>query len=117
MLKFSEDRTVYIYGNRIDMRMGLNKIQILTALNFSRIEIVKSIFIFCSKDSKQIKIYYEDDYGAWLLQNRLFDTKFKLPKNLTSGVQINKYQLQMFLKGLDVIEQKPLRALEHKDYF
>ena len=117
MLRFSENRNIYIYGNRVDMRMGLNKIQILVALNFTRIEIVKSIFIFCSRDSKQVKIYYEDEYGAWLLQNRLFDTTFKLPKQLESGVQLSKKQLEMFLKGLDVIERIPTRALEQKDYF
>lgn len=117
MLRFSENRNVYIYGNRVDMRMGLNKIQILVALNFTRIEIVKSIFIFCSRDSKQVKIYYEDEYGAWLLQNRLFGTTFKLPKQLESGVQLNKKQLEMFLKGLDVIERKPVPSLVQKDYF
>lgn len=39
-----------------------------------------SVFVFCSKDEKTIKIYYEDDYEAWLLQNRLHDDKFKYVK-------------------------------------
>ena len=116
MLEFSNTRTIYLYGKRVDMRMGLNRIQILCALNFTRLEIVNSLFIFCSKNSKQIKIYYEDEYGSWLLQNRLHDSTFKLPKDLTSGVRLNKNQLKLFLHGLDVVDVKPTLKIENKDY-
>ena len=116
MDKFSSSRQIYIYGQPVDMRMGIPKIQILVASNFTKVEIIKSVFIFCSADRKQIKVYYEDEYGVWLLQNRLYDLRFKLPKNLTSGVKLTRQQLQMFLHGLDVIETKPAMRLEEHCY-
>lgn len=64
MIKFSERRNIYLYSENIDMRMGMNKIQILVASNFTSIEIRHSVFVFCSNNGKTIKLYYEDDYGS-----------------------------------------------------
>jgi len=103
MIKFDEFKNIYIYSECVDMRMGLNKIQLTVALNFSKIEIRHSVFVFCSRDRKQIKIYYEDDYGSWLLQNKLHDKSFKWPK-LLDNTKITKNQLIGLCKGLEVIE-------------
>ena len=73
MIKFNENKNIYLYSENVDMRMGMPKIQLMVAMNFSKMEIRHSVFIFCSKDKKQIRLYYEDDYGCWLLQNRLHD--------------------------------------------
>jgi transposase len=80
MIHFDENKNIYIYSEYVDMRMGLPKIQLMVAMSFTKIEIRHSVFIFCSKDRKQIKLYYEDDYGVWLMQNRLHDGNFKCPK-------------------------------------
>ena len=117
MVEFSKDRQIYIYGEATSMRFGIPKIQLLVAANFSKVEIMNSVFLFCSGDRKQIKIYYEDEYGAWLLQNKLYDQKFKLSKELKSGVKLTRTQLRMFLHGLDVIEQKPTSRIIGKNYF
>jgi len=97
--------------------MGLNKIQILVSCSFPKMMIRHSVFVFCSNNGKTIKIYYEDDYGCWLLQNRLFDGKFKWPKGLEIGSKITKEQLNGLCKGLEVIESK--REIENKkiDYY
>ena len=105
MISFKESKNIYLYSENIDMRMGMNKIQIIVGSNFSKMEIRHSVFIFCSNNGKTIKMYYEDDYGSWLLQNRLFEGKFKWPKTLDEIKMISKKQLEWLLEGLE-IEQK-----------
>lgn len=116
MINFKESKTIYLYSENIDMRFGLKKAQIIVATSFSKIEIRHSVFVFCSKDEKTIKIYYEDDYGAWLLQNRLFEKRFKWPRGLEIGSKISKQQLEGLCKGLEVIESK-VKKEEDKNYY
>jgi hypothetical protein len=99
------------------MRMGLHKIQILVACNFSPKEIKHSVFLFCSSNGKTIKMYYEDDYGCWLLQNKIFDGKFKWPKGLDIGTKISKKQLEGLCKGLEVIESKKIENNDNVQYY
>ena len=106
MITFKENKKIYLYSENIDMRMGMKKIQILVASNFSKIEIRHSVFVFCSNNGKTIKMYYEDDYGSWLLQNKLFEGKFKWPNGLCIGTKISKEQLNGLCKGLEVIESR-----------
>lgn len=117
MIKFSESKNIYLYSEKVDMRMGLPKIQIIVASNFTKIEIRHSVFVFCSNDGKTIKMYYEDDYGAWLLQNRLFEKRFKWPRGIEIGTRIDKKQLEGLCKGLEVIESKPKSVENRVDYY
>lgn len=117
MISFKESKNIYLYSENIDMRMGINKIQIIVGSNFSKMEIRHSVFVFCSNNGKTIKMYYEDDYGCWLLQNRLFEGKFKWPKGLEIGTKISKEQLNGLCKGLEVIESKRIKEIREFDYF
>ena len=46
MISFKESKNIYLYSENIDMRMGMNKIQIIVGSNFSKMEIRHSVFIF-----------------------------------------------------------------------
>ncbi len=117
MIKFSESKNIYLYSENVDMRMGMNKIQILVASNFSQIEIRHSVFVFCSNNGKTIKMYYEDDYGSWLLQNKIFEGRFKWPKGLEVGTKITRLQLEGLCKGLEVIESKKKKEEKEVEYY
>lgn len=117
MIKFKENKNIYLYSENIDMRFGMKKAQIIVSSSFSKIEIRHSVFVFCSRDCKMIKIYYEDDYGAWLLQNKMFEKKFKWPKGLEIGQKISKQQLEGLCKGLEVIESKIEKEMKEIDYY
>lgn len=99
MIDLSEVREIYIYSNQVDMRIGINKIELLLALSFSPIEILKSAFIFVSKNKKQIKIYYENEFGKWLLINKLSYSTFRITEDM-SKVLISKEDLSYLLKGV-----------------
>lgn len=117
MIKFKDCKNIYLYSENVDMRMGLKKIQLLVATNFNNYEITHSVFVFCSGNGKSIKIYYEDDYGCWLLQNRLKDGKFKWPKGLDIGTKISASQLEGLCKGLEVVESKKHIDERPAEYF
>ena len=89
MIRFSESKNIYLYSENVDMRMGM----------------------------KTIKMYYEDDYGSWLLQNRLHDGRFKWPKGLEIGAKINRIQLEGLCKGLEVIESKKKKEDKEVEYY
>lgn len=116
MISFKGQKNIYLYSENIDMRMGMNKIQILIACNFKANEIKKSVFVFCSNNGKQIKIYYEDEYGCWLLQNKIIDGKFKWPRGIDVGTKITSKQLEGLCKGLEVIESKKIKNNIQYDY-
>ena len=67
-------------------------------------------------NGKTIKMYYEDDYGSWLLQNKLFEGKFKWPKGLCIGTKISKEQLNGLCKGLEVIESRREKTSKGIEY-
>ena len=117
MIRFNGSKNIYLYSENIDMRMGLNKIQILVASNFDKKEIRHSVFVFCSNNGKTIKMYYEDDYGCWLLQNRIFEGKFKWPKGLDIGTKITNKELEGLCKGLEVIESKKIEKNTGFEYY
>ena len=41
-----EGKSIYLYSHQIDMRMGMEKIQVLLSQNFSPSELQDSIFVF-----------------------------------------------------------------------
>ncbi len=116
MIKFDTLNQIHIYSGPTSMKMGIYKIQMLVALNFSPAEIINSVFIFCSKNKKNIKIYYENEYGYWLLQNRISQGNFKWPEIDGQRIRIDRRQLTWLLKGLDVIEMKPKKTLNCNYY-
>ena len=115
MIRFDTINKIFLYSGPTSMRLGIYKIQQMVAFNFSPAEIINSVFIFCSKSKKTIKIYYENEYGFWLLQNRLTTGNFKWPE-IGEQVNIDRRQLDWLLKGLDVIEHKPKPQLDVKYY-
>ena len=62
-----------------------------------------------------IKIYYENEYGFWLLQNKITAGNFKWPE-IGEQINIDRRQLDWLLKGLDVVEHKPKPQLDVKYY-
>ncbi len=105
MIDLTNVNEIYLYTNKIDMRIGIYKIESLLSLTFSPVEIINSIFIFVSRNRKQIKIYYEDEYGKWLLINKLSYTIFQIP-NGSEKLHISKKDLSYLLRGVKMISVK-----------
>ena len=79
MIRFDRVNRIHLYSGPTSMKMGIRKIQQAIAFSFSPAEMLNSVFVFCSKSRKCVKAYYEDEYGFWLLQNRITAGDFKWP--------------------------------------
>lgn len=105
MIDYSKVKEIYFYTEPLDMRKGMHGIQILLGCNFSPIEMMNNLFVFCSGNRKQIRIYYENEYGCWLLINKLNFTDFKWPKKIESG-GYESSELKLLLKGLKIMSER-----------
>ena len=83
-----EGKSIYLYSHQIDMRMGMEKIQVLLSQNFSPSELQDSIFVFISRSRKIAKVYVEDEFGRWLMIRKLNYTSFKIPREDEDGNRI-----------------------------
>ena len=51
-------KNIYLYSHQIDMRLGMEKIQVILSQNFSPLELLDSMFVFVSRSRKIVKIVY-----------------------------------------------------------
>ncbi|HOE53868.1 MAG TPA: IS66 family insertion sequence element accessory protein TnpB [Bacilli bacterium] len=105
MIDLNKVRNIFLYTNKIDMRMGIIKMESILSLSFSPLEIHRSVFIFVSKSRKMVKIYYEDEYGKWLFINKLSYARFNVPA-LEESFTITKDDLAYLLKGVALISER-----------
>ena len=116
MIRFDKINQIRLYSGPTSMKMGIHKIQQLIAFSFSPAEMLNSVFVFCSKNRKCVKVYYEDEYGFWLLQNRITAGDFKWPDAGDGKITVDRRQLEWLLKGLDVVERRPKPQIGAKYY-
>lgn len=64
-----------------------------------------SLFIFFSKDLRQVKILEVEDDDIWLYQNRLNDARFIFPK-CDKTVKISSSELKIILKSIELISHR-----------
>lgn len=101
MIDLNKVKNCYLYTSKVDMRFGIFAIQRRLALSFTPIEILGSIFIFVSRDRKQVKIYYEDEYGSWLFINKMKYYKVQI-EAMIEAKEISKDDLNCLLKGVEL---------------
>lgn len=58
MIDYSKVRQIYFYTEPLDMRKGMHGIQILLGYNFSPIEMMYTLFVFCSQNRKQLESHF-----------------------------------------------------------
>ena len=99
------DKTIYLYSEAIDFRCGVNTLSNLVSVYFSSSNIYESLYIFFSKNRKQVKILEVDKNGAWLYQNRLSDARFICPR-CDQSAKIDARQLKLILKSVELIKKR-----------
>ena len=93
------DKSIYLYSDSIDFRKGIKSLTNLVSTNYPDSNIKDSLFIFFSKDLRQVKILEVEDDDIWLYQNRLNDARFIFPK-CDKTVKISSSELKIILKIL-----------------
>jgi len=92
---------IFIKPGGSDMRKAINGLAIIVQEQMQLDPVSQSIFLFCNKQRRILKILYWDDNGFWLWQKRLEKHKFPWPRNEAQSKEITGEQLNMLLRGID----------------
>ena len=106
MIDLTKIEHIYIYPGLTDMRLGLFGLR-KKILETSELE-VGSLYMFCSKSGKQIKIIEITLSSTWLYQNKLIHGKFIWPMK-GSKAELTKEELKLIVEGAGLI-----KSIEHK---
>jgi transposase len=96
-----QEYEIYIKPGKTDMRKAIVSLNEIIAYEMKKDIYSKSLFMFCSKNRKTIKIVYWDRNGFCMWQKKLEKEKFIWPKVKSEIDQISEEQLNWLLSGLD----------------
>ena len=85
------DKNIYLYSESIDFRKGIKSLSNLISVSYPNSNLTDSLFIFFSKDKKQVKILEIEEDDIWLYQNKLNNAKFVLPMRYFVKQQMGHY--------------------------
>ena len=99
------NKSIFMYSDSVDFRKGIKSLSNLIRTNYPNTNLTDSLFIFFSKDKKQVKILEVEDDDIWLYQNRLNNAKFVFPK-CDKTIQIDIAELKFILKSIELISHR-----------
>ena len=99
------NKSIFMYSDSVDFRKGIKSLSNLIKTNYPDTNLTDSLFIFFSKDKRQVKILEIEDDDIWLYQNRLNNAKFVFPK-CDKTIQIDIVQLKFILKSIELISHR-----------
>ena len=98
MVDLKQIKNIYLYGDGVSFRGGIDGLSNLILTHFSENEVENSLFIFFSKTKKQMKAIEFNKDGIWLYQKKLFDARFLFPEITSNNkIVIDKKQLYTIL--------------------
>jgi len=104
MVDFPNKR-VFLYSGSIDFRKGIRSLASLVETVYPNINTNEALFIFFSKDNRQVKILEIEDNNIWLYQDKLSKHKFIFPK-ASQTIKIDASQLKLILKTIKEIRHQ-----------
>lgn len=92
---------IYVQPGPTDMRKHINGLSAWAQERMEQDVFSGSLYMFCSRDRKRLKILYWDRNGFCLWMKRLEKDKFPWPENGQKALQLRREQLQQLLAGID----------------
>jgi transposase len=92
---------IYVQPGVTDMRKHINGLSAWAQEHMGQDIFGGSLFMFCSRDRKRLKILYWDRNGFCLWMKRLEKDKFPWPEDGQATKRIGREHLQMLLSGID----------------
>lgn len=92
---------VYVKPGRTDMRKAINGLISAVKESMQVDPFSESIFVFCGRSRKLIKILYWDGNGFCLWQKRLEKGSFAWPTDAESALHLTSEELRWLLTGVD----------------
>ncbi len=99
------NKKIYMYSEPMDFRCGINTLCNVVSIYFPNSDIYDSLYLFFSKNRRQVKILEIEKDGAWLYQNKLNDYRFVFPKCIQTS-NITSSQLKFILKSIEMVRKR-----------
>jgi len=91
----------YLKPGVTNLRKAINGLSLLVQNEMNHSPFSKSLFLFCNRTRKNLKIIYWDKNGFCLWQKKLEKHKFPWPQTEREALEITYRQLEMLLSGID----------------
>jgi transposase len=92
---------LFIKPGFTDMRKAINGLSIIAQEEMKLDPFSGSLFLFCGKSKRLLKILYWDKNGFCLWQKRLEKHRFPWPQRLEDCLEIDYDKIVMLLNGID----------------
>ena len=92
---------IYIRPGYTDLRKAVNGLSVLIQENMKNDPFSGSVYLFCNRERKLIKVIWWDKTGFWLCQKRLEKAKFPWPEHTEAVEELTGEQLEMLLSGIN----------------
>jgi len=99
------------------MRKQINGLSLLVQAELELDPFSGSIFAFCNRPRKIIKLLYWDRTGFCLWQKRLEKGRFKWPDSEEEAMCIGSKELGWLLEGLSLEQKEALPPLQYSSVF
>jgi transposase len=91
----------FIRPGTTDLRKAINGLTIFVQNEMKYDVFSKSLFLFCNRQRKLLKIVYWDKTGFCLWQKRLEKYRFPWPETDEEAKELSYDELKMLLSGID----------------
>lgn len=108
ILNINNNQRIYLCCTPSSFCGGVAAFQMKIRVFFKEEDIPNSYFIFCNKNKKQIKIYYEDEKGSYLTIYRLHEGRFEFPEADGNAYKIDLRQLEWILEGMTILKREKI---------
>lgn len=95
------DYKIFLRPAATDMRKSHHSLSVLVENELELDLFSKHLFLFCSRNRRQIKILYWDRNGFCLWQKKLVKDKFPWPKDAEEVRELSYTELMWLLEGID----------------
>jgi transposase len=93
--------SIFVRPGSTDMRSQINGLSVIAESKMKMDSGSGNLFMFCSKNRKNLKCIYWDKNGFSMWQKKLEKDKFPWPKTETDAEEITMEQLKLLLSGID----------------
>lgn len=103
------NKKIYLFSSEISFRLGIDGLTSIIRSYFNEGEMNEGIFIFFSKDKRQVKLIEYEKNNTWLYQSKLNGYKYIAPIVEEGTTKIDKRQLESILNNLKLIKSKTIK--------
>ena len=96
-----EGTAIYVRPGSTDLRKGVAGLLAVIENEMHLNALSSSLFLFCNKSHRLLKVIFWDRTGFWLAQKRLETATWPWPNTAQEARKISPEQLEMLLSGID----------------